>query len=842
MVVDESDGLAGVESAAIVRFAAFVGLAASVTPTWEGLYSINMLLLSVVAIVVANIIYIDQPLGTGFSYSSDPASDIPTISEGAALNLYDFMQEFFGQHPGLANNDFYITGKSYAGHYIPAFAAQIHHGNKNNLGRHINLKGMAIGNGRTDSLVQYVTYPDYALNNNLINRSTYRKLQPRVANCLEKTKDVCDTGFSYNKGAHYNRDACIQAYKYCELIRKTIFKANPHLNYYDIRKNSTGPHFYDLSGIERFLNQPNVKSALGVGNIQFVLCSREVYETMRGDVMRNMAVYIPELLEDGIKLLLFDGEYDFVCNWLEETMDINGTPRPPFLSGTNYSIWKQDNATLKGKGGLEKALTIHHPLRSKHGINFETGKFSGPKMRQLIGARIGTDFNSGKTRNLKLHSPRSEKSVDTSGSSELLQTSSDGEKKKAYLCHYCVMAKATVKADAAFRATNMTDNNQANSIWVRKEQTKCRMSHPSPIPEEWYLDSGCSNHMTGDEELLSDITKSQGGRVKYGGGQIGQIIGQGTLDTPGMIKLNNVLLVKGQSTNLISVSRLCDEGFNVSFTRERCNVYNNEDECILTGNRTSNNCYQINRKVLCKKKAVKRLQKTDIKTVQIREPHQKAIQACASHLTSRSLLTSYDFEPPHTDLTGPLKVEILVCKRVKSVEDDDLLKGQNPQFDVSVVLDENAGSEAKETANSKIEPEQNGTTIGLINRHQGDALIGVQELYHMNQAIGEIDKILSFLELNNHLLIVKLPAVDLIDSTDESSGAVFVPDMFEIYMLGNSFYFRDMINQFLSQSEYAKKLLRKLGRENVVVRKILLEKLVKLSRDDANSNADNIFL
>ncbi|KAL3621945.1 hypothetical protein CASFOL_034141 [Castilleja foliolosa] len=333
---------------------------------------------------VANIIYIDQPIGTGFSYSSDPASDIPTISEGAALNLYDFMQGFFGQHPGLANNDFYITGESYAGHYIPAFAAQIHHGNKNNLGRHINLKGMAIGNGRTDSLVQYVTYPDYALNNNLINRSTYKKLQPRVANCLEKTKDVCDAG------THYNRDACILAYKYCELIRKTISKANPRLNYYDIRKNATGgPHFYDLSGIERFLNQPNVKSALGVGNIPFVLCSREVYETMRGDVMRNMAVYIPELLEDGIKLLLFDVEYDFVCNWLGNwkwvhemewsgRRDFNAAPLVPFIVNRTQAGMQKSHGNLM-------YLKVHN---SGHMVSLDQPKAALKMLRRWINGHI----------------------------------------------------------------------------------------------------------------------------------------------------------------------------------------------------------------------------------------------------------------------------------------------------------------------------------------------------------------------------------------------------------------------------------------------------------------------
>lgn len=44
------------------------------------------------------------------------------------------------EHPEFAENDFYITGESYAGHYIPAFAARVHRGNKANEGIHINLK------------------------------------------------------------------------------------------------------------------------------------------------------------------------------------------------------------------------------------------------------------------------------------------------------------------------------------------------------------------------------------------------------------------------------------------------------------------------------------------------------------------------------------------------------------------------------------------------------------------------------------------------------------------------------------------------------------------------------
>ncbi|KAK8460396.1 hypothetical protein SEVIR_2G324100v4 [Setaria viridis] len=87
----------------------------------------------------SNLIYVDQPTGTGFSYSSD-SRDTRHNEASISNDLYDFLQAFFAEHPKYAKNDFFITGESYAGHYIPAFASRVYRGNKNNEGIHINLK------------------------------------------------------------------------------------------------------------------------------------------------------------------------------------------------------------------------------------------------------------------------------------------------------------------------------------------------------------------------------------------------------------------------------------------------------------------------------------------------------------------------------------------------------------------------------------------------------------------------------------------------------------------------------------------------------------------------------
>ena len=78
-------------------------------------------------------------------------------------------------HPDMADRDFYVTGESYAGHYVPAVSNRLFHEmTKPGPGRKINFKGLAIGNGLTDPGIQYGAYSDYAVVNNLVSPTTAR--------------------------------------------------------------------------------------------------------------------------------------------------------------------------------------------------------------------------------------------------------------------------------------------------------------------------------------------------------------------------------------------------------------------------------------------------------------------------------------------------------------------------------------------------------------------------------------------------------------------------------------------------------------------------------------------
>eukprot|EP01018_Ginkgo_biloba_P020482 Gb_30339 [translate_table: standard] len=280
---------------------------------------------------VSNLIFVDQPTGTGFSYSTD-LRDIRHDENGISNDMYDFLQAFFKEHPKYASNEFYITGESYAGHYIPAVTSRVHQGNKGSEGLPINLKGFAIGNGLTDPATQYKAYTDYALEMGLIGEDDYKRISKIYPTC-ELSIKLCGT-----KGIV----TCFASYLVCNSIFSSILALAGNVNYYDVRKECIGGLCYDFSNMEKYLNQRSVRDVLGVGDRKFVSCSPLVYEAMLTDWMRNMEVGIPTLIEDGIKLLVYAGEYDLICNWLGNSRWVNSmewsghqnfttAPTKPFL-------------------------------------------------------------------------------------------------------------------------------------------------------------------------------------------------------------------------------------------------------------------------------------------------------------------------------------------------------------------------------------------------------------------------------------------------------------------------------------------------------------------------------
>lgn len=88
----------------------------------------------------------------------------------------------------------------------------------------------------------------------------------------------------------------------------------------------------------------------------------------------------------------------------------------------------------------------------------------------------------------------------------------------------------------------------------------------------WYLDSGCSQHMTGRRHMFKSLELKPEGTVGFGGNQKGKITGFGTIGNGSLPSIHNVLLVKGLMHNLLSISQLSDNGYDIIFNKKIPNL------------------------------------------------------------------------------------------------------------------------------------------------------------------------------------------------------------------------------------------------------------------------------
>ncbi|GKB96155.1 retrovirus-related pol polyprotein from transposon TNT 1-94 [Tanacetum coccineum] len=107
----------------------------------------------------------------------------------------------------------------------------------------------------------------------------------------------------------------------------------------------------------------------------------------------------------------------------------------------------------------------------------------------------------------------------------------------------------------------------------------------------WYLDSGCSKHMTGDRSQLTNFVNKFLGTVKFRNDHVAKILGYGDYQI-GNVTISRVYYVEGLGHNLFSVGQFCDSNLEVAFRQHTCFIRNLEGVDLLTGSR-GNNLYTL---------------------------------------------------------------------------------------------------------------------------------------------------------------------------------------------------------------------------------------------------------
>jgi carboxypeptidase C (cathepsin A) len=224
----------------------------------------------------ANIFFLDQPVGVGFSYADH--GEVVETTEDAAKNVHAFITIFFETFTQFSGRPLHLAGESYAGRYLPVFASEVVDRNAVAAaeGRPtINLKSVLIGNGITDYTTLYegrymTECGTAAFEVPFLSISECVRIKTALPRCDAAIKRSCTDVF--------DPIDCEAALNFCNTQTGTAFWATGR-NVYDISKPCKGELCYEETEvITDYLNRPDIKELLGVESpANFSSCSDAVY-------------------------------------------------------------------------------------------------------------------------------------------------------------------------------------------------------------------------------------------------------------------------------------------------------------------------------------------------------------------------------------------------------------------------------------------------------------------------------------------------------------------------------------------------------------------------------------
>ncbi|CAL9003906.1 unnamed protein product [Prunus brigantina] len=319
--------------------------------------------------------------------------------------------------------------------------------------------------------------------------------------------------------------------------------------------------------------------------------SFSVYVAKLFDLINQMKSYGEELPRERVvqKLLIsLPRSYDSICSVIEHSKDLDTLEIQEVVASLKNFELRLDRHT---ENSTEKAFTSLN-IESKSSKN---GSSSGGNKSQKNWKGNGKNWNNKSNSNPKPNA------------------SNDGTKTPCKHCEKLHYGKCWFEGKPKCRGCGKFGHmvrdchgnhpvhkvNYANQVeeagtlfYVCNAMTGVKLNN------SWYVDSGCSNHMTGDEGLLIDIRRDVTSKVKMGTGETVQVAGKGTLvieTKTGRKHIQEVMLVPGLEENLLSVGQMMEHGYCLVFGKGMVTIFDDWSlqNPIAKVPMTSNRCFSL---------------------------------------------------------------------------------------------------------------------------------------------------------------------------------------------------------------------------------------------------------
>ncbi|KAJ7887601.1 Alpha/Beta hydrolase protein [Mycena olivaceomarginata] len=348
-------------------------------------------------------VYVDQPAGTGFSYTSTDRF-VHTLEE-ASSQFIEFMRNFYKVFPEYQYTDTYLGGESYAGQWIPYFADAILN---SNIGTH--LRGVAIGNGWIDARRQYASYIDFAVKVGILeeNSDPWKKAKVRTDECMAEIAKITSP-------EPITAPKCEGLLLDVTAVREKVVNGkNMCINIYDVRLDDTMPACGmnwppDIKPVTTYLDRKDVVTALHADAHPgaWIECRGRVHQEMHERLSDSAIKVLPKVLER-IPVLLFAGDQDLICNYVgleammqamewngakglgkvqTESWSVSGAPAGTWVSSRNLTYAKIFNASHMAP--FDVPHISHDMILRFMGVNF-SAIFEGPHFLEEVPTAAAT--------------------------------------------------------------------------------------------------------------------------------------------------------------------------------------------------------------------------------------------------------------------------------------------------------------------------------------------------------------------------------------------------------------------------------------------------------------------
>ena len=244
----------------------------------------------------ADLLYVDQPFGTGFSYSFNE-SRIPKYIYEAAEDFINFITQFIQKYTHYQSVDIYFNGQGYGGHWAIIYTDYL----LSHMATKFNIKGVLIGNPMLMPTQQILSYAPFMFSKKKISFSQY--VESYAASFL--------TGMF-----HYMGQPDIALMFYDMIYSIQAGQGDKKFSCYDITKPCHIEGCVDYNGLYTFINQRTVRMALGVSETYpFSYCNSTVNHRMKNVILSDVTIPFVRLLDNfTIPVILFNGNNDWLVN------------------------------------------------------------------------------------------------------------------------------------------------------------------------------------------------------------------------------------------------------------------------------------------------------------------------------------------------------------------------------------------------------------------------------------------------------------------------------------------------------------------------------------------------